>query len=133
MNYDDSRKWKFKPCFKHIICKQPFWTCYNMWSHDNFFKYSHLWCIYDTKFLNHNINNENNEVNINEKKKLEYIYQIKIHPEGLPQDIALTFIFFFLMSNSIHHLFYLLFNMWDYKKCQKKTKNDANEMWCQMW
>jgi hypothetical protein len=54
---------------------------------------------YDTKILNHNINNEINEVQHKRKrfiwnfelnfKKLEII---KIHPKWLPQHIALVFI-----------------------------------------
>jgi hypothetical protein len=91
-NYDESRKWKCKPCVEHIICNQPFWTCYNMWSHDKIFKYQHLWCM-TQNWKNHNITNEINEVPHKQKKfnsnfelNKNLLKIMKIHPKWLPRD-----------------------------------------------
>jgi hypothetical protein len=53
--------------------------------------------VYDTKFKDHNINNENNEVQHKGKRfnlnfDFFFLELIKIHPKWLPQEIALAFI-----------------------------------------
>ncbi len=59
----------------------------------------HTYEAYDTKFKDHNINNENNEVQ-HKGKRFHWNFElnkffleiIEIHPNWLPQEIALPFI-----------------------------------------
>jgi len=76
---------------------EPIITCDCMIKFSNI----HTYATYDTKLKTHNINNENNEVqhkwkrfNWNFELNKNLLEIIKIHPEWLPQEIALVFFFF---------------------------------------